>query len=504
MAKTIKILSTSDVHGTIFPYRYADLKEMNHGFARLKTLIDSLRDENTILIDNGDTIEGTPFTNYHYNNFPDQVCEVSTVMKMMKYDYVNVGNHDFNYGEEALFTHLKETNALCLTANVLYKGKQLGPDYIIKEFDNKKLALFALTTQAIPNWEKPQNIKNFEFLDAFETAKRILDELKGKVDYVVCIYHAGFEYNVETNEPSEKLTGENQAYKILKELGGIDAMILGHQHRKEIGETLGAVYTQPAFDGAFLSCIEINLETNKIQAQLIPVESAPDQEIINLASEKEKLVQKQLNSPLGYTPMDLIVHDEYNDRLHKSQLVTLINKAQLAKTKADISGTAIFLAAKGFTGDITMRDIVTTYFFPNTLVVKKINGKVLKEYLEKCADFWIIKDNKIIINPLYDFPTVQYHNYDMLDGIEYTIKVSNPYGSRIISLTRNNQEIKEDDEFSLVINNYRSTGGGDFDMLKDLEIIKEYQETTISVIADYIKEEKTIDFKPINNIKVII
>ena len=45
-----------------------------------------------------------------------------------------------------------------------------------------------------------------------------------------------------------------------------------------------------------------------------------------------------------------------------------------------------------------------------------------------------VKDNEIIINPLFDFPTPAHHNYDMVDGIEYTIKVSNPHGQRIISL----------------------------------------------------------------------
>lgn len=62
MKNTIRILSTSDVHGCIYPNSYADGKTHDIGLARLKTLIDVLRDEDTVLIDNGDTIEGTPFT----------------------------------------------------------------------------------------------------------------------------------------------------------------------------------------------------------------------------------------------------------------------------------------------------------------------------------------------------------------------------------------------------------------------------------------------------------
>ena len=120
----IKILSTSDLHGYIYPYSYADHSEVNHGLARLSTLIDSLRDENTILIDNGDVLEGSPFTFYHYQKYKNEINPVSEVMKMLRYDFINIGNHDFNYGPKALFDHIETTKSLCLTANIIYQGKQ--------------------------------------------------------------------------------------------------------------------------------------------------------------------------------------------------------------------------------------------------------------------------------------------------------------------------------------------------------------------------------------------
>ena len=54
--KKIRLLATSDVHGYIYPYSYADGTNFNGGFARLKTLIDALRDENTLVLDNGDVL----------------------------------------------------------------------------------------------------------------------------------------------------------------------------------------------------------------------------------------------------------------------------------------------------------------------------------------------------------------------------------------------------------------------------------------------------------------
>ena len=59
MKNRIRILATTDLHGYIYPYRYADGLSMYHGTARLKTAIDAFRDDNTLLVDNGDTIQGS-------------------------------------------------------------------------------------------------------------------------------------------------------------------------------------------------------------------------------------------------------------------------------------------------------------------------------------------------------------------------------------------------------------------------------------------------------------
>ena len=501
----IKILSTTDIHGTIYPYNYGNNQENNYGIAKIKTLIDSIRDENTIVIDNGDTIEGSPFTYYHYSFHKDEICPLSTAMNTIKYDFLNVGNHDFNYGPDALFKHIETVGAPCITGNVLYKGKHLGPEYIVKNLCDKKIVFFAITTHFVPKWEDPKNIEDFEFIDAYQYTKNLVPQIKEKEnpDYIVCVYHGGFENDLDTGELLDD-TGENQGYQILKEIEDIDIMITGHQHRTNKGKLFNKPYTQSFQKGEYLSYIEIDTETNNIITDLIDPDCEPDKEILDICNLEEKEVQKWLDTPLGKTDMDLLIHDGMDARINKSQLVTFINNIQKEVSGAQLSGCAIFLFASGLKKDITMRDIMSTYFFPNTLVVKKISGKALKEYLERCADFWEVKDNKIIINPLFDFPTPAHHNYDMVDGVEYTIKVSNPHGQRIISLTKDGIPVKEDDEFTIAVNNYRAGGSGGFEMIKESETIKEIQKSVIDILADYIIENKNINFTEQHNIQVII
>ena len=501
----IKILSTTDLHGTIYPYNYGNNQENNYGIAKIKTLIDSIRDENTIVIDNGDTIEGSPFTYYHYSFHKDEICPLSTAMNTIKYDFLNVGNHDFNYGPDALFKHIETVGAPCITGNVLYKGKHLGPEYIVKNLCDKKIVFFAITTHFVPKWEDPKNIEDFEFIDAYQYTKNLVPQIKEKEnpDYIVCVYHGGFENDLDTGELHDN-TGENQGYQILKEIEDIDIMITGHQHRTNKGKLFNKPYTQSFQKGEYLSYIEIDTETNNIVTDLIDPDCEPDKEILEICNSEEKEVQKWLDTPLGKTDMDLLIHDGIDARINKSQLVTFINNIQKEVSGAQLSGCAIFLFASGLKKDITMRDIMSTYFFPNTLVVKKISGKALKEYLERCADFWELKDNKIIVNPIYDFPTPAHHNYDMVDGVEYTIKVSNPHGQRIISLTKDGIPVKEDDEFTIAVNNYRAGGSGGFEMIKESETIKEIQKSVIDILADYIIKNKNINFTEQHNIKVII
>lgn len=501
----IKILQTSDIHGYIYPYSYGDGKQSLNGLSRINTLINSLRDTNTILIDNGDTIEGSPFTFYHYAKNINEPCPLSLVMKYMNYDYINLGNHDFGYGEKPLLDHIKNTNAKVLCSNVLYKGELLGPEYVVKQIGNKKLGLFGITTQFIPNWEEEEKIKNFTFLDAYETALSITNKLKEieKVDYVVCTYHGGFERDLETGVLAENNPKEDEGYMMCENIKGLDVLLSGHQHRVLSGKLFNTYYTQPGQHGDYVACTEIDTDTDEIKQSLIKVETEADKSITDICDETQVKVQEWLDTPLGKTNNDLLVHDEYLDRLNKSQLITFINKVQLEISKADISGASIFTKATGLRKDITMRDIMSTYFFPNTLVIKRVTGKVLKEYLEVTSNFWLIKDDEIIINPDMDYPTPMYFNYDMLDGVEYTIKVSNPIGNRIISLTRNNVPIKDDDEFNLVINNYRSSGSGGYQMIKNSPTVKEITRSVSDLLAEYIEEKKVIDFEPINNIKVI-
>lgn len=506
MPNRIRILVTSDIHGSIYPYSYADGTPQNRGIAQLYPLIQSLRDENTLLLDNGDTLEGSPLSFYHYHSSPATLFPMTEIMKKMNYDYVNIGNHDFDYGEEALLHHLENVGAPCITNNFVFHGAPYGPNYVIRELAGKKVALLGVTTHFIPHWESPANIKNSEFYDAFETIQKNVAYVKKleKPDYIIVLYHGGFEKDLKTGRPSEEETGENQGYRMIKSIPGIDILLDGHQHQSLHGTLDHTVYTETAADGVELACVDIDVDTGMITSQILQGDGKADASLLEGIQPEEDACQKWLDQSLGSCKVDLKITDEDDARLHKSQLITFLNQVQIESTGADVSASALFLHATGFDHQITMRNLVSTYVYPNTLVVKKMSGKILKDYLEKDAEFWSIhSDGTIGVNPVYDYPHPQHYNYDMLDGIEYIIKVSNPIGHRITSLTCKGVIIKDTDEFNVCINNYRASGGGGFSMVTSCPTVSANLSSMVELLADYIMKHPDIDFAPVNNIDVI-
>ena len=210
--KNLKIYFTSDLHGYVFPTNYIDKKEKSIGL--LNIINDFKKDGNTLVIDGGDTIQGSPFTNY-LSNYNFHIHPMSKVMNAGGYDYITLGNHDFNYGYDYLKKYLCNLDAKCLCANVIDKTNELGIlRYDIKTLENGlKVGIIGFTTDFINIWERAENLTNFTVNDTISYIKPYYDELKDKVDILICIYHGGFEYDLDSYKKLSN-TKENIAYML--------------------------------------------------------------------------------------------------------------------------------------------------------------------------------------------------------------------------------------------------------------------------------------------------
>jgi len=517
----LTILETSDVHGSILPINYSDNSPTECGLCVLSNIVTKEREKNpnTILIDNGDMLQGTALTYYHAKinkNMPNPMIEV---MNLMKYDVAVIGNHEFNYGIDYLESAIKASQFPWLCANITSKttgNSFTNKPYIVKIFNNGlKVGILGLTTKYIPNWENPETIKNLNFEDVVESANKWLAILKKdeETDINIVVYHGGFERNLETGEPTETLTGENQGYELCMKVNNMDVLLTGHQHRVIENLSLnGVLVLQPGSNGNFLGKVDINLIrtlgkwsiSEKKSYTINASTSEVDKKILNSIDNIEMKAQAWLDKPIGYIEGTMNINNPFEARLKDNTFTEFINKVQMDAAKVDISNTAIFDDdCKGFGHNVTMRDIISNYKYPNTLKVLRLKGSDIKAALEKTAGYFSIVQGQIEVNKGFIYPKLQHYNYDMWEGIDYVLDISKPMNCRVVKIEYKNCPLQMYKEYAVVMNNYRAGGGGDYLMFKGKPLLKDISIDMAELIADYILTRKTIKATINNNWKVI-
>ncbi|MDF2963889.1 MAG: 2, 3-cyclic nucleotide 2-phosphodiesterase [Paenibacillus sp.] len=519
---SITILETSDIHGYMLPVQYSNNEPTEQGFAKIASLISEERAGNphVIVVDNGDLIQGTPLAYYHARLNPDAGNPMIRCLNELKYDAAVIGNHEFNYGLPLLNKAVKESSFRWLSANIVDEASgepYFGKPYLLKTFDNgPRVAVLGLTTDYIPNWEKMEHIAGLRFENVLETARKWVAYLKDeeKADVVIVSYHGGFERNPATGEPTEPLTGENVGYALCREVEGIDVLLTGHQHRTISGVAIhGVTVLQPGSQGAFIGKVQLQLKQDNgrwsiktASSELLSAKGAETaQKITDMLQLDESLTQQWLDQPIGKLLGDMRITDPMKVRMKEHPLIEFINRVQMDISGAAISNTALFdNISPGFPPDITMRDIVSNYVYPNTLQVIRISGQDIRDALERSASYFATwTGGPVQVNPAFSEPKPQHYNYDMWEGIEYKLNISRPEGERVVHLTYGGEPVDPNRDYEVVMNNYRAGGGGNYTMFQGKPVIRDIPTDMAELLATYIMEKGTIEASLNSNWEVI-
>lgn len=541
--KSISIFETTDVHGVILPYDFTEKEKLNVSMASSFAYIKQIRKEKdiTLLLDNGDNLQGQP--EVYYYNYIDTVQPhfVAEVMNYMGYDACTVGNHDVEAGHNVYDRLVKEDHFPLLAANAvdIKTGKPYFKPYRIFEKEGIRIAVFGLVTPAIPNWLPSKLYSGIEFDDMVETARKWMPViLTEKPDLVVGLFHSGWDRTEGKLQHTSNMS-ENGSAAVAYNIPGFDIIFTGHDHKvanekfiNSAGDTV--LILNGGSKSEKLAEADITFTSKKIKGKRLMkisgkiinvVDFKPDPEFITRFTPEYKLIDEYVNRPIGSSSATITSRDAY---FGPSAFVDMVHSIQLEITGADIS----FAAPLSFDvlinkGPITVGDMFKLYRFENMLYTMSLSGYEVQKYLEYSYSEWLNtmkgpadlllklrtgKDGKpTIINDKAWFKNQSY-NFDSAAGINYTVDVSKPEGARIeIKGFTDGRSFDRNKMYKVAVNSYRGNGGGGHftegaGIAKD-ELRKRLISSTDHDLRYYIlksiEAKKTINPLPLNNWKII-
>lgn len=513
----ITILGTTDLHGNIGPIDYYTNKADNRGLAKVATLIKRARKEhpNVLLVDSGDTIQGSPLASFHSRKNNQPPDPMMLVMSSLDYDAMAVGNHEYNFGLKVLEKARSEAKFPWLSANtyeIATKKPHYKP-YIVKELAGVKVGILGFTTPGVPHWDNPPNYAGLEFHAPLSEARKWVPILREqeKVDVVVIAMHMGLGEDLRTGEVSPgQLPHENEAITIANEVPGIDVIFMGHTHRDVPSLYInGVLLTQANHWGRHLARADLYLQKAGAgwrvyakSARTIPVDDRveADPAVVKLVEPYDIETQGWLSKVVGQSPEELTAREA---RFRDTAILDLIQKVQLEAGKADVSMVASFNAeARIAKGPVSVRDIAGLYVYENTLVVLEVTGQQLKDALEHSAKYYKPYVAGKPLRELID-EKIPAYNFDIAEGVTYELDISKPIGHRIQNLRFRGQPLAPAKKLRLATNNYRVNGGGGYTMYKNAPVVYRSSEEIRELIIDWVEKNKTVPATPNNNWRIV-
>lgn len=516
----VVLLFTNDEHGELLPYDFIRQKDKKSGLAHCATLIKSYRQHypNTLLLSAGDTYQGSPLAYYYHYQDSLTTHPLVRAMNFLRYDAWVPGNHDIEQGLPFLEKIEKETQFDCISANIRYAGTDdslFFKPYTIKKVGGITLAILGLTTPAIPLWLTPDVYQGVMFDDMIVTARKWVKiiQTKENPDLVIGLFHSGLNQEWDSAYCVQRgIPMANPTVELARQVPDFDLIVCGHSHKlindsinednhdtgqlNRVGKTC---FAQARAYGNHLGICHFYL--NKIRQKVridsirITTESTfnvqPDSDFISLFKQEKLVLKDYINDSIGYAQKELSAQSAC---IHDNPLIDLIHSAQLAFSGAKISIASVFNDDQRIKpGKVCVGDIFRLYPYENTLIKTRMSGRQINQYLEYNARFFQtvarhvreLRSNQLFV------PDIRSYNFDTIEGLKYTIDITQPVGNRITNLTYpQGQPVRDEDTLEVVMNSYRFSGGGGFISalnVKSLPLVESIPVSIRDLVIRYIR-----------------
>ena len=374
----VVILHTNDVHGAI------------ENYAKVAALADKYEAEGAyvLVLDAGDFSQGSSYVSL------SEGATAIELMNMVGYDAVALGNHEFDYGFEALKKNMESAQFPVLAANVKYNGELAFDDAaVFTAPGGTKIGVFGLDTPETATKAHPGKIQGVTFAggeEMYAIAQEMVDMLKNEgCNYIICLGHLGID--------DETAATGNRSIDLLNKVTGIDVFIDGHSHSTE-EEIVEKTNTDRKVGDTILTSTGTKLENigvvtikdSTITTTCLSTEDmgAADDAIAARAAAIIAEIEADYGTVFAKTEVTLNGEKDPGNRTQETNLGDLITDAMIWGAARE--GTTVDAAVTNgggiratiAAGDITKKDVNTVLPFGNTLSIIQITGSELLEVLE--------------------------------------------------------------------------------------------------------------------------
>ena len=533
----LKIVHTSDVHGSFFMRDFVNNRPVKGSLARVYAYVQSLRKmygDRLLLLDGGDVLQGSPAV--YCNNFVvrGEKNLAAEMMNYMRYDVAVMGNHDIETGHAVYDRWIASCRFPVLGANVIdvQSGRPYCTPYYILERGGVRIAVLGLVTPAVPNWLPPDLWSGLAFEDMVTCAERWMKVIreKEKPDVIVGLFHSGKEGGIVTPDYAE-----NAALDVARQVAGFDLVCYGHDHLRNIETVAGpdghaVLCCAPASMAVMVG--EFDLEIRKEEDGTVRKEIKGELKDVSYFNGVEsRYLQRYFKRYIHNT--EYYVNRKIGEFVHTvkcedayfgpSGFVDLIHRVQLEVTGAQVSFAApLSFAAEIRQGDVHVRDMFNLYRYENMLYTMRFTGREVKGILEMSYGLWVGRmsspdDHAMLMDYVLEggtrlgFKNLAY-NFDSAAGIRYTVDLTKPYGEKITILSMaDGTPFDEDAWYVVATNSYRGNGGGELftkgagiphERLSE-RLLTSSEKDLRHYLIQYITEKGVVDAQPLSQWRLV-
>ena len=473
----VEVIATTDIHGMIFADDCLEGNERNGSLAKFASFISQERDNcrNLVYLDAGDNLQGSVDV---YQDVTAQFYRPSLpgqALSLLGCDATVMGNHDFMVGTQSYERFFRNATFPVLCANAYFDDYgDYFPPYTIIERHGVRIAVLGLVSPAI-NYTIPRDLLGaFRIADAVETAGYWVPLLKEKADVVVGLVHSGF-----VNETSKgDAESEDVALELAQKVPGFDVIVFGHDHQSRCLKVPGAqgdsvLLINPGAHVRRAGVVTLSVDFTSggkpsvnTKGELKDITGfEPDKSFVDALSPWHKDVSNYVDSVVGYLDHPL---DAGSALWRPVDAVDYIHSIQMGYYGAEVSLTAPTMSGTQFTDkEFRIRDAFRLCKFENNMISVMMSGREIVKVLEYSAGLFyeqvpsqsghLLKIRKSRSG--YSVPQYQVNGFITAAGMDYTIDVTKPAGSRVKVLRMwNGDKFDPDRMYRTTINSYLYSG----------------------------------------------